>query len=274
MIHPDMSDTSDSDLSLLLWALGLCVAGLSWHLSNGWLRIAQRGPTLRSQWRALALSAAALGTGLNAAVVLGLAAQPLAFPIGFHALGGLGLWVLGVLLCAPAVALPAVGAPQPWRLLLSGAVLVAVALGLQAGWVLAAGFRPGVLWRPEVLAAAALVLLVGLVLARWMAFSEATEVTPRRVAWRFAAVVLGAVTLMGAQRLVAVAAGLSAQRGSLFENQLNGTVLGLVCGVLVPLVMAAMVLDLWLRRQQRPRRGEAGFQPKKRRKRRHKMRTL
>ena len=44
--------------------------------------------------------------------------------------------------------------------------------------------------------------------------------------------------------------------------------------VLVPLVMAAMVLDLWLRRQQQTRRGEIGLQPKKRRKRRQRLRTL
>ena len=268
-----MSDPSDADFSLLLWALALLLAGLAWHLSNGWLRIAQQGPTLRSQWRALALSAAALGVGLNAALVLGLQAQPIAFALGFHALGALGLVLGGLLLCVPVVALPAT-ATTGWRLLLSGALLAALALGLQAGWVLAAGFRPGVLWRQEVLAAAALVLVVGLVLARWMAFSAACDASPRRVAWRLAAAVLGAVTLMAGQELVAVAAGLGAQRGSLYERQLHGAVLTLVCGVLVPLVMAAMALDLWLRRQQRPRRGEAGLQPKKRRKRRQRMRTL
>jgi hypothetical protein len=268
-----MSDTSDADFSLLLWALGLFVAGLAWHLSNGWLRIAQRGPTLRSQWRALALSVLSLGVGLNAALVLGLESQPLTFPLGFQTVVGLGLVLGGLLLCAPVVALPA-AASSHGRLLLSGALMAVVALGLQVGWVLAAGFRPGVLWRREVLAAAAVLLLVGLMLARWMAFSAATEASPRRVAWRLAAALLGAVTLMGGQLLVCVAAGLSAQRGSLYDGQLHGAVLSLVCGVLVPLVMAAMALDLWLRRQQRPRRGEAGLQLKKRRKRRHRMRTL
>jgi hypothetical protein len=267
-----MTDPSDADFSLLLWTLALFVAGLAWHLSNGWLRLMQPGATLRSQWRALALSAAALGGGLNAALVLGLQAQPLAFPLGFHALGALGLVFGSLLLCLPVVALPA--AATAWRLVLSGVVLAILALGLQAGWVLAAGFRPGVLWRREVLAAAALVLLVGLVLARWMAFSAACEASPRRLAWRLAAAVLGAFTLMAGQELVSVAAGVSAQRGSLFQHQLHGTVLSLVCGVLVPLVMGAMALDLWLRRRQRPRRGEAGLQPKKRRKRRHRIRTL
>ena len=271
-----MSEPTDADFSLLLWLLGLFVAGLSWHLSNGWLRLAQRGPTLRSQWRALTVAVAALGLGLNSALVLGLVAQPLAFPLGFHALGALGLVVGGLLLCVPVVALPASPAVvmQPWRLLLSGALLAAIVLGLQAGWVLAAGLRPGVMWRPEVLAAAAMVLLVGLVMARWMAFSDTTEASPLRMVWRLAAAVLGAITLMAGQQLMCVAAGLGAQRGSLFESQLHGTVLGLVCGVLVPLVMAGMVLDLWLRRQQRRRRGEVGLAPKKRRKRRQRMRAL
>lgn len=268
-----MSDPSDADFSLLLWTLGLFVAGLAWHLSNGWLRRVQPGLALRSQWRALALAAAALGLGLNAALLLGLQAQPLTFALGFHALGAAGLVLGGLLLAVPVVALPA-ATSTGWRLLLSGAVLAALALALQVGWVLAAGFRPGVLWRREVLAAAALVLLVGLMLARWMAFSAACDASPRRVAWRLAAAVLGAVTLMASLQLVAVAAGLGAQQGSLFERQLNGTVVSLVCGVLVPLLMVAMALDLWLRRQQRARRGEAGLQPKKRRKRRQRMRTL
>jgi len=267
-----MTNPSDADFSLLLWTLGLAVTGLAWHLSNGWLRIAQLGPGLREQWRALALSAAALGLGLNAAIVLGLQAQPMAFALGFHTLGALGLVAGSLLLCLPVVALPAQA--TPWRLVLSGVVLAVLALGLHAGWVLAAGFRPGVLWRREVLAAAALVLLVGMVLARWMAFSAASEASPRRLAWRLAAAVLGAFTLMAGQELVSVAAGVSAQRGSVFQHQLHGTVLSMVCGVLVPLAMGAMALDLWLRRRQRPRRGEAGLQPKKRRKRRHRIRTL
>lgn len=268
-----MSDPSDTDFSLLLWTLALFVAGLAWHLSNGWLRMAQSGPTLRNQWRALVLAAAALGIGLNAALLLGLQAQPVAFALGFHALGAASLVLGSFLLALPVVVLPAM-APATWRLVLSGALLALLALALQAGWVLAAGFRPGVLWRRELLAAAAVVLLAGLMFARWMAFSPATEASPRRLAWRLAAAVLGAVTLMAGQELVSLAAGLGAQRGSLYERQLHGTVLSLVCGVLVPLVMAAMVLDLWLRRQQRPRRGEAGLEPKKRRKRRQRLRTL
>ena len=79
---------------------------------------------------------------------------------------------------------------------------------------------------------------------------------------------------MAGQTLVSIAAGVNEQRGSMFENQLHGTVLSLVCGVLVPLAMAALALDLRLRRRQRPRRGEAGLQLKKRRKRRQRIRTL
>ena len=268
-----MSDAGDADFSLLLWALGLFVAGLAGHLSNGWLRQVQPGLPLRSQWRPLLLSASALGLGLNAALLLGLQAQAMAFALGFQVLGAVALVLGSLLCCVPVVVLPT--APnRAWRLLLSGALLALLALALQMGWVLAAGFRPGVLWRREVLAAAALVLLVGLVLARWMAFSDVCEASPRRTAWRLAAAVLGAVTLMAGLQLVAVAAGLNAQRGSLYERQLNGTVVSLVCGVLVPLLMGGMALDLWLRRQQRPRRGEAGLQPKKRRKRRQRMRTL
>lgn len=267
-----MTDPIDTDFSPLLWTLGLLVAGLAWHLSNGWLRVAQRGPTLCAQWPALLLAGGTLGLGLNAALVLGLQAQPMGFALGFMGLGSAGLLLLGWAGCAPVVMLPASGT-RAWQLLLSGASLAVLALALQVGWVLAAGFRPGVVWRHEVLAGAGVVQAMGLMLARWLAFSAASEASPRRAAWRGAGALLGGATVMAGLQLVVLAAGLDAQNGSLYEHQLPGTVLSVVAGVLVPLVMGAMVLDLWLRRLQRPRRGEAELQPRRRRKRRR-MRTL
>ena len=171
-----MSDPSDADFSLLLWTLALLVAGLSWHLSNSWVRLAQRGPTLRSQWPALAQGAAALGLGLNAALVLGLQAQPLAFALGFHAFGALGLLLAALLVGAAVVALPAAGT-QAWRLVASGVLMALLALGLQMGWVLAAGFRPGVLWRMGPLAAAGVVLAVGLLVSLFQAITQINEAT-------------------------------------------------------------------------------------------------
>ncbi len=266
-------DSFDADFSLLLWLLATLVAGLAVHLSQGWVRWAQRGPTLRRQWRAVLTAAGVLGAGLTSATVLCMQAQALPFPVGYSALPALGLWLGATLACVPLVALPA-RVQRTWALLGVGALLAVLALGLQAGWVWAAGFRPGVLWRRDFVAAAAVLLIIGMALAQWLAQATAIQASDRRMAWRMAAALLAALTLMAGQQVMTAAAALGTQRGSLFHDQLAGTVLSLVCGVLVPLVLATMALDLWLRRQHSHHSGEGEFDPQKRRKRRHRMRTL
>lgn len=277
-----MNDPADIQFSLLLWSLAITVAGLGWHLSNGWVRLSNASVPLtgrpwRERWQArlfvLSVAGGALGLGLNAALVLALEAQPLAFALRFNP-PLVGALMLAGLLGGALVVAPSLGAAPMWRLLLSGALLAALAVGLHAGWLRAAGFRPGVVWRTDALMAAAAVLGLGLMLARWLAFSAAVEASPRHVLWRLAAALLAALTLMAGQQAVLLAAGLEAQKASVGSGPLSGAVLSLVCGVLVPLVMAAMALDLWLRRQLRPRRGESGLQLQKRRKRRQRLRTL
>ncbi len=268
-----MSDSASSEFSLLLWTLGVLVAALALHLSNGWVRVAQRGPTLRAQWPALAMAGAALGLGLNAALVLGMQAQPLAFVVGYAWGPALLLWGLGLVVCLPVVMLP-LAVRAAWALPASGVLLVVVALGLDVGWVWAAGFRPGVVWRRDLLAIAVAVLLLLLPLARWLSFCAQGEESPRRSVWRFVGVALAAVGLMAGEELVALAAGLGLQLGTIHQRQVPGTVLSLFSGVLLPLLMAAASLDLWLRRHQRRSRSAGDFQPGKRRKRRQRIRTL
>jgi hypothetical protein len=265
-------ESSDTEFSMLLSALGAAVAAVAVFLAQGWVRVAQRSPALLRAWPALLMAAAALAAGLTSALVLGMQAQAMAYPVGYR-------WWAAVLVPAAVLAsLPVVmlvaGSARAGVLAASGALLALVALGLQAGWVWAAGFRPGVLWRVELVAAAAVLLIVGLVMAQWMAYSAASQDSPRRTVWRLGAGLLTALTLMAGQQVMTVAAGLSAQNGSLYSGQLSGAVLSLLCGVLVPLVLVALTLDLWLRHQQRRRRGGGDFNPAKRRKRRHKMRTL
>lgn len=268
-----MSDSSSSEFSLLLWTLGVLVAALALHLSNGWVRMAQRGPTLRAQWPAVAMAGAALGLGLNAALVLGMQAQPLSFVVGYAWGPALLLWGLGLVVCLPVVALP-LAVRAAWALPASGVLLALLVLALDAGWVWAAGFRPGVIWRRDLLGAAAAVLLLLLPLARWLSFCAMGEDSPRRTVWRFVGVALAAVGVMAGEELLALAAGLGAQVGTIHQRQIPGTVLSLLAGVLLPLLMGAASLDLWLRRHQRRKRGAGDFQPMKRRKRRQRIRTL
>lgn len=268
-----MSDSSTAEFSMLLWLLGALVVALALHLSNGWVRRKQVSPPLHRHLPALALSAGALGTGLCAAMVLCMQAEALSFPVGYRVVAALGLLAAAMVGCMPVVLMQAASS-RGWVLMLSGTLLAAVAVGLEFGWVWAAGFRPGVLWRTDLAGGAAVLQVLGLSIAAWLSSSEASKASERRVLWRLAAVGLAALTVMGGQTLMLLAAGVVSQRGSVYQSEMPGTVLSLIFGVLVPLGLAAMSLDLWLRRQQRHQRGHGNFNPLKRRKRRHRTRPL
>ncbi len=270
-------NVAETEFSVVLWALGGLVAGLAVHLGQAWVRRAQRDATPRHAWRALLLATAVLGIGLGAALELGLQAQPLAFPVGYRWLAAALLLPVAVMACAPAVVAVVLGGQGAWATVVlfgSGALLAAAALAFQVGWVWAAGFRPGVVWRVELVAAAVVLWAVGLALSQWMGHGAAFQASRRRTLWRVAAAALAALTLMVGQWLMTVAAGLQTQAASSFSGEFPGTVMSLVGGVVVPLVLVALMLDLWLRRHQHHHRGHGDFNPAQRRKRRHKVRTL
>ena len=273
-----MPDTN-SDFSILLWALGAAVAGLALHLGAAWVRTAQRGEGVWSEWRALLMASGVIGLGLCAGVELCMQAQPLPFPVGYRWLAMALLMPVSVVACLPAAAVATAAAQGRYGsalLFTSGALLAAAAMGLNAGWIWAAGFRPGVVWRVELLGAAAVLLIVGQALALWLALSPAFQGSPRRTLWRGAAAALGALMLMLGLQLMMLAAGLQAQTLSSHKGELPGAVLSLVLGVLLPLALVTLMLDLWLRRHQHRRRrhGHGDFNPSPRRKRRHKVRAL
>jgi NO-binding membrane sensor protein with MHYT domain len=268
---------AEAEFSVLLWALGGLVAALAVHLGQGWVRVAQRHASLRREWRALLLAAAVLGIGIGSALELGMQAQPLAFPVGYRWLTAALLVPLATLVCLPAVVAVMLCGQGAWSnvvLFGSGALLAGATISMQIGWVWAAGFRPGVLWNIELVAAAGVLSAFGLALAQWLGHAPVFQDSQRRALWRLGAAGVAALTLMFGQQLMALAAGLETQKISSFSGELHGAVLSVICAVLVPLVLVAMILDLWLRRHQRHHHGHGDFNPGQRRKRRHKVRTL
>lgn len=223
------------DFSILLWALGAFVATLAMHLGLGWVRTAQRGSAVLAEWRALLLAAAAIGAGLTSASVLCLQAQPMLFPLGFGWLASAALCVAALAVCLPGVALAMMSERSAFAtasIFASAGLLALAMMGLYAGWLWAADFRPGVLWRPELLGAAAVWSMGGLAVAQWIALAPAFQTGPRRALWRIAAAAVAALTMMLGLQLMSMAAGLQVQTLSGNKDQLPGTVLSLVCGVL------------------------------------------
>ncbi|MDP1898843.1 MAG: hypothetical protein Q8K96_00110 [Rubrivivax sp.] len=257
--------SSTFEYSLLLWLSTAGVAVLASHVAMSWAHLAQRAPALRQSWRALLLAAGALGSGLCSVAVLSQAAEVLGFPLGYRALWVPALW-LGAIAGSFAVAWTLARSRSWWAPLASGALLAALAAGVQAGWVAAAGFRPGVLWQAEFVVAGVILLVVGLPSALWLGFSPIVQDSGHRRIWRAAAAAVAGLTVTGAQQVLMLASGLVTQVGSVYLDEVSGTALTLICGVLVPVVLLVMALDLYSRqpRKHRSNRGpEAAFAGRK-----------
>lgn len=275
-----MSDSSSAEPSALLWLLACVVGMLAAYVAQGWVRLANRSHRPWLDWRALLPAAAALGTGITSTVLLAMSAAALPFPLGYQALPAAGLWLGAMFGCLPVVTVAA-SSRRWWVLLFSGLLLAALVAALQFGWIWAAGFRPGVVWRREIVGAAVLFLMVGLPVALWLAHADHGDEgsVRKKLPWQLGGAVLLGLVLVGGQEGLSYASSMLAQNGSVFQHELPGSVLSLLTGVVGPLVLTMMALDLVLRtrdgsRRRRRRSGPDNFEGRKRTKRRHRVRRL
>lgn len=268
------SNTSES--SLLLWMLAAMVGMLATYVSLGWVREGQRKPALRDSWRVVLLAASAQGTGICCAMVLALSAEGLVFPLGYPLGRVFLIWGAAMLGCVPTCYL-LVRSQHAVAKVGAGTLLAALAVAVQMSWVAAVGFRPGVIWRMEFVAVAVALLLLGFTTATWTSFSEGARVGSRRQLWRLGGAALLGLTLMAGQEVLMAGAGLLAQVGSVYQREVPAAWLCLVGGVVVPLVLSVMALNLELRRRARRqgrREGSSSLQLQKRRKKRHHVRQV
>jgi NO-binding membrane sensor protein with MHYT domain len=244
--------------SLMLWLLASAVMLAAAFVAHGWMRQVQRAPAPRRAWGGLLLAAVVLGTGLCASFVIELASQGLPFPIGYQATSAAVLLALGVLGCLIAFTLLAWHPGWP-AYIVSGTIVAGTALGVQTGWVQAAGFRPGVEWNTAYLWAAGVIMVMGLVCAYALAHVQTALSSAGRMGWRIAANVVAALSLVAGQEMVVNGAHLGAQTGTVYAHQLSSPVLTLVSGAAVPLVLMVLGVDLFLRREvKRHRSRDAG----------------
>lgn len=233
--------------------LAAAVAVFAAHVSLGWVREIQRLPSLRESWRGLLLASATMGAGITSCVVLALSAEALPFPLGYQLTRVLLLWAVAMVACLPACywlmrnqgLLATVG---------SGVLLAPVAVGVQASWVFAVGFRPGITWRPEFVIAAVIFMLLGITAAMWISYSGPSRKGRRRQLWRLGGAAMLGLSLVAGQEILIAGAGLLAQVGSVYKDHVPAALVCLVAGVIVPLVFSVLAVDLELRRRQRRRR--------------------
>ena len=268
-----MDDSALTEYTALFWTVAAGVALLTAHVGLGWLARARRRPALLESWSAQLLAALTFGTGISAAAVMGMLAEGLLFPLGYGAVAAAVLWLGGVIGSLALVA-GLTHLPRGWMVVLAALVLAGLGAGAQAGWVWAAGFRPGVLWDTKYVVAGWAVMFAGSLGALWLAVNHLSRRNREALPFirRGASLMLG-LSLLAGQQLVMAGADLAAQRGSVYRKQLPASLLGVGCGVLVPTTLLIMSLDLSLRNRRRDQQ-PSSFTPQKRRKRRHRVRTL
>jgi hypothetical protein len=245
-----MFASTSVDSSLLLWFLAAVVYWLAAHVALGALRDARREPTLSAMRRPLLVAGLALGTALCAGFVVSLSSLGLRLMLGFRVDAAFGLLLLSAL-CGVAIAAWVALRPGLSGWLAGGLALAVLATGVQAGWLAAAGFRPGLPWPGKYLAAASVLMAAGCAVALKLAFSEGAMQGRLRLRWRLAASILLALTWLAGQEVMIGGAALATQVGSLYQQQLTAPLLSLVAGTLVPLLLLLAALDQAQQRRQR-----------------------
>lgn len=256
MLESSISSAPES--SWFLWLVAAGAAAMAAFAAFGWLREAQRSADTRYRAIGVAVSALTLASAMCGCAVLGLASEPLTFSIGYPHFRAFEIWAIAVAACVPV----GYALRQPSSLrrqIVCGLWLAACATVIAVAWIDAVGFRPGVEWRDEVVAAAAAVLMLGLTCGLTLAFSPAAQHGRRRQAWRIGGAALFGLSLMTGYEVLIAGAELAEQTGSVYRNHLSSTTLSLLAAVAVPLAVVIVIVDLETRRQtrrrQRRRRG-------------------
>lgn len=245
----------------LLTVVAFFVLLLAAHVATAYTRHGLREPRPPMRWVFRTAAAVALGTGLWAAMVLGLSAEAQAYAIGFSGVGAAGAWAGAVIAAALALA-PWVRVQRLAVAVASGVLLAVAALATQMLLVRATGLQPGVTWRAEALALAPLLAASGCIAGFWLAFIGPGQRGRLRRRWRWLAAAMLAFAVVIAQDLVLVAAGIAAQTASEHHAELPAMTACLVAGLVAPLLMLLFEVELVMRRGV-----VAGVVPRARRKR-------
>jgi hypothetical protein len=242
-----------AESSLLMWALSALIMWMAAHVLLGWMRQAQE------EWEwdlarllQVGVGGFTFGTAVSVAIPLGLAGEAISFPVGYHMLMALALW-LGTVVLVTLLALVPVWREETASATGAGVLLGLLITGLQVAWITAVGFRPGVQWDPVFIGAAALLSSCGLGTAMSIAFPYGDRARGYRYSWRIAAAGLMGLSFLAGYALLLVATDLPTQIGSVYRHDLPGSAISLLGGGLMPLLLALMVYDLEARRRARRR---------------------
>jgi hypothetical protein len=260
-----MDDTAPTlnAVSPLLWGIVLASAWLAGHLGLAFTRAATRRG---ARARTLLLAAAAvlsLGGMILASMVMAVAGEPVAYPIGYRASALAAAWALA-LLAAAGLLLPVGWKASPASTAVSAALFAACATASQATLLRAAGLLPGLAWRFETLGVAVVLQAALAAAALWLAFVGPGREGRHRRRWRAAAAAVLALALLAGPSVVLAAADLASQIGSAYSDHVGAQEATLLAAVVVPGLLLALAGVLHLGVGDVPPAG----QPDRRRRRR------
>jgi hypothetical protein len=220
----------------LIWLVLIMVAWLAGHLLVACTRDARRQGSAAARLLHAAAAVVALATGVFATMAMTMSGQPVAYSFGYRADALVAAWALAAL----AALLPVLAMgwkPSPGSALVGASWFGIGATAAQAVILWAAGLLPGLVWRHETLALAAVLQALLLGAALWLAFLGPGRSGRYRRSWRAAAAaVVGLALIIGAE-VVLLAGDMATQIASAHADTVSLRTVKLLAAVLVPLLL-------------------------------------
>ena len=245
----------------LLLLLALAVSTLASYVA---LDLARRVRVLRTRTGALWLlgAAMALSLGIWSGQIVGIAAEPLPYPLGYDGSDSLTAWAVAVLVGMAGLGAVSGRVATPVGVGLGAFTLGAGMVGAHVVSLNSLGLQPGITWHALPLIAAVAGACGGCMTALGAFFRGGDRTSPATVPWQTtAALVLGA-TLVASQQLVVGAAGLGEQTASLNADRIASPTLAMFASVgSIALLLVGLILSILEARLRRSlRRAETELQ--------------
>jgi diguanylate cyclase (GGDEF)-like protein len=187
----------------------------------------------------------ALSLGIWSCQIIGIAAEPIAFPIGYDGVGTLLAWGAAIVVCVAGLGAVSGRVATPPRVAFGAFALGAGMIGAHALALNPLGFQPGIVWHVLPLIAAIAGASGGCMMALGAFFRGGDRTLPATLPWQAtAALVLGA-TLVASQQLVIGAAGLGEQSLSTNAGQVSPATLRLLASLgSVSLLLVGLIFSV------------------------------
>jgi diguanylate cyclase len=214
----------------LMLGLALAVSALASYVA---LDLARRVRVLRTRAGALWLlgAASAMALGIWSSEVIGIAAEPLAFPIGYDGLGSLGVWTAALVASLAGLGAVSGRVATPGRVGFGAVALGIGAVGTHALSIVPIGLSPGIEWQLLPFVAALAGAAGGCMMALGAFFRGGDRTKPATAGWQATSALVFAISLVASQQLVLGAAGIGEQLGSANVERLTSMTLTLFASI-------------------------------------------